>query len=95
MLEERLRQEAQAALKAQQEAKAQQTSQWILVAGGVWLLLLVLTLLTKSWGSVSFLVVSLSAVAGWFTYTESGFGWTEHVVLGVKDLPSLLSFSKE
>ena len=95
VLEERLRQEAQVALKAQQEAKAQQTSQWILAGGGVWLLLLLLALLTRSWGTVSVLVIVLVSAVGWFTYKESGFGWTEHVVLAVKDLPSLLSFSKE
>lgn len=94
VLEERLRQEAQVALKAQQEAKAQQTSQWILAGGGVLLLLLLLALLTRSWGTVSVLVLALLSVAGWFTYTGSGFGWTEHVERAVKDLPSLLTFTK-
>lgn len=95
VLEEKLHQKAQASHEAQQEAKAQQTSKWILAGGGVWLLLLLLTLLTRSWGSASFLVVSMAAVAGWFTYTESGYGWIEYVVLAVKDLPSLLPFLKE
>ena len=95
VLEERLRQEAQVALKAQQEAKAQQTSQWILAGGGVWLLLLLLALLTRSWGTVMLLIFALLGVAGWFTYTGSGFGWTEYAVRAVKDLPSLLPFAKE
>jgi hypothetical protein len=94
-LERKLHKEAQVERKSKMAANVQRWSTLILVAGGVWLLLLVLTLLTKSWGSVSFLVVSLAAVAGWFTYTESGFGWIEYVVLALKDLPSLLSFSKE
>ena len=94
-LERRLLKENEKERKLRMAANVQRWSTLILGAGGVWLLLLVLTLLTKSWGSVSFLVVSLAAVAGWFTYTESGFGWIEYVVLALKDLPSLLSFSKE
>ena len=83
------------ALEAQQEAAAKARSQWILAGGGVWLVLLLLALFTKRWRTATILVLALVAGAGWFTYKESGFGWTEHVVRVVKDLPALLSFSKE
>lgn len=73
----------------------EQWSIWIQVAGLVWLLLLVLALLTKSWAWASFLVVSLAAVAGWFTYAYSGFGWTEHVLRALQSLPTLFSYWKE
>jgi hypothetical protein len=76
-------------------ANNQQWSTLIQVAGGVWLLLLMLALLTKCWGSASFLVASMAAVAGWFTYANSGFGWTEYVVLAAKDLPALLPFTQK
>ena len=94
-LERKLLKEGEAKRKSEMAANVQQWSTLILIAGGVWLLILLLALLTKSWGSVSFLVVSLAAVAGWFTFTESGFGWTEYVVRAVKDLPALLPFLKQ
>ena len=94
-LERKLQNEAEAAHEAQQEAAAKARSQWILAGGGVWLVLLLLALLTKSWRTASILVLALVAGAGWFTYKESGFGWTDHVVRVVKDLPALLSFSKK
>jgi hypothetical protein len=100
LYEKQLYQEAQDALKAQQEAlkaqqEAKQTSQWILTSSGVWLLLLLLAMLIRSWGTVSVLVIALLGVAGWFTYSGSGFGWAEHVERAVKDLPSLLTFLKQ
>ena len=76
-------------------AKGQQWSTLILVAIGMWLLLLLMALLTRSWGTLSILVIALLGVAGWFTYTESGLGWTEYAVRAVKDFPSLLPFVKE
>jgi len=94
VLEKQLHQEAQAAREAQQEAKAQQRSQWILAGGGVWLLLVLLSLLTRSWGTALLLIFALLGVAGWFTYTESGFGWTGDVERVVRGLPSLLPFTK-
>ena len=94
-LERKLLKEVEVKRKSEMAANVQQWSTLILVAGGVWLLILLLALLTKSWGSVSFLVVSLAAVAGWFTFTESGFGWTEHIHRAVKDLPALLPFLKQ
>ena len=94
-LERDIQHKAEHALKDQQEAAAQQLSQSILVGGGVWLLLLLLALLTRSWGTVSVLLIVLVSMVGWFTYKESGFGWAERVVLAVKDLPSLLPFSKQ
>ncbi|MCX6846012.1 MAG: hypothetical protein NTU84_05535 [Verrucomicrobia bacterium] len=94
-LERSLLKEGVGKRKSEMAVSVQHWSTLILVAVGVWLLILLLALLTKSWASVSFLVVSLAAVAGWFTFTESGFGWTEYVVLAVKDLPALLPFSKQ
>jgi hypothetical protein len=41
------------------------------------------------------LIFALLGVAGWFTYSGSGFGWAEHVERAVKDLPSLLTFLKQ
>jgi hypothetical protein len=93
LYQKHLYQVAQEAMKAQQEAK--KTSLWILASSGVWLLLLLLAMLIRSWVTVSFLVIVLLVVAGWFTYTESGFGWIENVVLAVEYLPSLLPFLKE
>ena len=95
VLESKLKNEEELALKARQEAQARQLSQWILAGGGVWLLLLLVALLTRSWGTVMLLIFALLGVAGWFTYTGSGFGWTEYAVRAVKDLPSLLPFAKE
>lgn len=82
------------ALQAIQVANTKARSQWILAGGGAWLLLMLGALLTRSWKIASSLVVALVAVAGWFTYAESGFGWTEHVARAVKGLPSLLPFMK-
>ena len=95
VLESKLKNEEELALKARQEAQARQLSQWILAGGGVWLLLLLVALLTRSWGTVMLLIFALLGVAGWFTYSGSGFGWTEYAVRAVKDLPSLLPFAKE
>jgi hypothetical protein len=95
VLESKLKNEEELALKARQEAQARQLSQWILAGGGVWLLLLLVALLTRSWGTVMLLIFALLGVAGWFTYTGSGFGWAEHVERAVKDLPSLLTFLKQ
>jgi hypothetical protein len=94
VLESKLKNEEELALKARQEARARQLSQWILAGGGVWLLLLLVALLTRSWGTVMLLIFALLGVAGWFTYSGSGFGWAEHVERAVKDLPSLLTFTK-
>ena len=90
------REEASRKLRAEQGQRedARYRSQLILIAGGAWLLLMLGALLTRSWKIASSLVVALVAVAGWFTYTESGFGWTEHVARAVKGLPSLLPFTK-
>jgi hypothetical protein len=95
VLESKLKNEEELALKARQEAQARQLSQWILAGGGVWLLLLLVALLTRSWGTVMLLIFALLGVAGWFTYSGSGFGWAEHVERAVKDLPSLLTFLKQ
>ena len=95
VLESKLKNEEELALKARQEAQARQLSQWILAGGGVWLLLLLVALLTRSWGTVMLLIFALLGVAGWFTYSGSGFGWTEYVERAVMDLPSLLTFAKE
>ena len=82
------------ALNAKQEANTKARSQWILAGGGLWLLLLLVASTTGSWKIVSILLIVLTAVAGWFTYAYSGFGWTEHVLRAVKDLPSLWPFTK-
>jgi hypothetical protein len=95
VLESKLKNEEELALKARQEAQARQLSQWILAGGGVWLLLLLVALLTRSLGTVMLLIFALLGVAGWFTYSGSGFGWAEHVERAVKDLPSLLTFLKQ
>jgi hypothetical protein len=95
VLESKLKNEEELALKARQEAQARQLSQWILAGGGVWLLLLLVALLTRSWGTVMLLIFARLGVAGWFTYSGSGFGWAEHVERAVKDLPSLLTFLKQ
>jgi hypothetical protein len=95
VLESKLKNEEELALKARQEAQARQLSQWILAGGGVWLLLLLVALLTRSWGTVMLLIFALLGVAGWFTYSGSGFGWAEYVERAVKDLPSLLTFLKQ
>jgi hypothetical protein len=94
VLESKLKNEEELALKARQEAQARQLSQWILAGGGVWLLLLLVALLTRSWGTVMLLIFALLGVAGWFTYSGSGFGWAEYVERAVMDLPSLLTFLK-
>lgn len=88
-------QKSESKRKVKIAAKVQQWSTLILVAIGMWLLLLLMAFLTRSWGTVSILVLALVAGAGWFTFTESGFGWTEYVVMAVKDFPSLLPFAKE
>jgi hypothetical protein len=95
VLESKLKNEEELALKARQEAQARQLSQWILAGGGVWLLLLLVALLTRSWGTVMLLIFALLGVAGWFTYSGSGFGWAEHVERAVKDLPAILPFLKQ
>ena len=94
-LERVVQQKSESKRKVKIAAKVQQWSTLILVAIGMWLLLLLMALLTRSWGTLSILVIALLGVAGWFTYTESGFGWTEYVVRAVMDLPSLLPFVKE
>jgi hypothetical protein len=93
-LERVVLQKSESKRKVKIAAKVQQWSTLILVAIGMWLLLLLMALLTRSWGTLSILVIALVAGAGWFTFTESGFAWTEYVVLAVRDLPSLLPFSK-
>jgi hypothetical protein len=95
VLESKLKNEEELALKARQEAQARQLSQWILAGGGVWLLLLLVALLTRSWGTVMLLIFALLGVAGWFTYSGSGFGWAEHVERAVMDLPAILPFLKQ
>jgi hypothetical protein len=95
VLESKLKNEEELALKARQEAQARQLSQWILAGGGVWLLLLLVALLTRSWGTVMLLIFALLGVAGWFTYSGSGFGWTEYVERAVMDLPAILPFLKQ
>jgi hypothetical protein len=94
-LEKKLFKEVEGKRKSKMAAKIQQWSTLILAAGGVWLLILIMALVTKSWGSVSFLVASMAVVVGSFTYANSGFGWTEYVVLAAKDLPALLPFTQE
>lgn len=94
-LEKKLLKEGESKRKAKIAANVQQSSALILVAIGMWLLLLLMAFLTRSWGTVSILVIALVGVAGWFTYNELGFGWTEYVVRAVKDFPSLLPFVKE
>ena len=93
LYQKQLYQEAQDAIKAQRESI--KISKLILASSGVWLLLLLLAMLIRGWRMVSVLVIALLGVAGWFTYTESGFGWTEYVVRAVMDLPTLLPFLKE
>jgi hypothetical protein len=95
VLESKLKNEEELSLKARQEAQARQLSQWILAGGGVWLLLLLVALLTRSWGTVMLLIFALLGVAGWFTYSGSGFGWTEYVERAVMDLPAILPFLKQ
>lgn len=80
--------------QAQRQAGAKVRSRWILAGGGVGILLLLSAVITRSWRMVLILVVVLAACAGWFTYAESGFGWTQHVVRAVKDMPSLWPFTK-
>jgi hypothetical protein len=82
-------------VEAQRDADARYRSQVILIGGGVWLLLLLGALLTRSWKIASTLVLVMAGVAGWFTYANSGFGWTEYVVLAAKDLPALLPFTQK
>ena len=94
-LERVVQQKSESKRKVKIAAKVQQWSTLILVAIGMWLLLLLMALLTRSWGTLSILVIALLGVAGWFTYTESGLGWTEYAVRAVKDFPSLLPFVKE
>ena len=94
-LEKKLFKEVEGKRKSKMAAKIQQWSTLILAAGGVWLTILIMALVTKSWGSVSFLVASMVALAGCFTYASSGFGWTEYVALAAKDLPALLPFTQE
>lgn len=93
LYQKQLYQKAQDAIKAQRESI--KISKLILASSGVWLLLLLLAMLIRGWKMVSVLVIALLGVAGWFTYTESGFGWTEYVVRAVMDLPALLPFLKE
>ncbi len=90
------REEASRKLRAEQGQRedARYRSQLILLAGGAWLLFMLGALLTRSWKIALALAVALVAVTGWFTYAESGFGWTEHVARTVKGLPSLLPFTK-
>jgi len=82
-------------VEAQRDADARYRSQVILIGGGVWLLLLLGALLTRSWKIASTLLLVMAGVAGWFTYANSGFGWTEYVVLAAKDLPALLPFTQK
>jgi hypothetical protein len=93
-LGKKLRSQAEKASK-HQEANTQQLSKWIQLAGGAWLLLLLLALLAKSKRMLSVLVLALAAVAGWLTYKESGFGWIAHLLRAVKDLQSLLPLSNK
>ena len=93
-LERKLQKEVEAKLKLKMATDTQQRSTLILVVLGVWLFLVMIAGITKSWGAISILMVILAVVAGWFTYAESGFGWTEHVVRAVKDMPSLWPFTK-
>jgi hypothetical protein len=94
-LEKKLQQEAELALKAKQDAMAQKISKWILGISAAWLSLLTWALLARSWVSTWILTGSLVAVLGWFTYAESGFGWTDHVVQAIKHVPEFFSFWKE
>ena len=90
------REEASRKLRAEQGQRedARYRSQLILIAGGTWLLFMLGALLTRSWKIALALAVALVVVTGWFTYAESGFGWTELVARAVKGLPSPLPFTK-
>jgi ABC-type multidrug transport system fused ATPase/permease subunit len=91
-LDKKIQQEAEL---AKQDAMAQKISKWILGASAAWLLLFMWVLLARSWVWTWILTGSLVAVLGWFTYAESGFGWTKYVLQAINDVPSILMTLKE
>ena len=86
---------AREAEQAQRDTDTKYRSLWIMIGGGVLFLFMLESLLARRWKIASAFAVALIAIAGWLTYAESGFGWAENVVNVVKDLPSLLPFTKE